>query len=53
MAGITLGWYWLGVTLLAQPHRFHLAMEMGFTLSLVFAVRLLLQRWTACGGPLR
>ena len=47
MAAITLGWYWLGVTLLAQPHRFHLAMEMGFTLSLVFAVRLLLQRWTA------
>jgi hypothetical protein len=51
MAAITLGWYWLGVTLLAQPHRFHLAMEMGFTLSLVFAVRLLLQRWTAFRRP--
>jgi hypothetical protein len=38
MAAITLGWYWLGVTLLAQPNRFHMAMEMGFTLSLVFAV---------------
>jgi hypothetical protein len=25
MAALTLGWYWLGVTLLAQPHRFHLA----------------------------
>jgi len=51
MAAITLGWYWLGVTLLAQPHRFHLAMEMGFTLSLVFAARLLLQRWTAMRRP--
>jgi hypothetical protein len=47
MAAITLGWYWFGVTLLAQPNRFHLAMEMGFTLSLVFAVRLLPRRWTA------
>jgi hypothetical protein len=52
MAGITLGWYWLGVTLLAQPHRFHLAMEMGFTLSMVFATRLLLQRWTALRRPI-
>ena len=52
MAAITLGWYWLGFTLLAQPHRFHLAMEMGFTLSLVFAVRPLLQRWTALRRPL-
>jgi hypothetical protein len=51
MAGITLGWYWLGVTLLAQPHRFHLAMEMGFTLSLVFAARLLLLHWTALRRP--
>ena len=51
MAAVTLGRYWLGVTLLAQPHRFHLAMEMGFTLSLVFAVRLLLQRWTAIRRP--
>jgi hypothetical protein len=42
MAAITLGYYWLGVTLLAQPHRFHLAMEMGCILSLVFAARLLL-----------
>jgi hypothetical protein len=52
MAAITLGWYWLGVTLLAQPHRFHLAMEMGFTLSLIFSVRLLVQRWTALGWPI-
>jgi hypothetical protein len=51
MAAITLGWYWLGLTLLAQPHRFHLAMEMGFTLTLVFAVRLLLQRWTGLRRP--
>jgi hypothetical protein len=51
MAAITLGWYWLGITLLAQPHRFHLAMEMGFMLSLVFIVRLLLQRWMALRQP--
>ena len=51
MAAITLGWYGFGVTLLAQPWRFHLAMEMAFTLSLVFAVRLLLQRWTALRRP--
>jgi hypothetical protein len=47
MAAVTLGWYWLGVTLLGQPHRFHMAMEMGFILSLVFAARLLPQRLTA------
>src|SRR6202034_575266 len=41
MAAITLAYYWLGVTLLAQPHRFHLAMEMGCILSLVFVARLL------------
>ncbi|MGA2739937.1 MAG: hypothetical protein ABSG65_21170 [Bryobacteraceae bacterium] len=51
MAGITLGWYWLGVTLLAQPHRFHLAMEMGFTLSLVFSARLLLKGRPALRRP--
>ena len=49
MAAITLGHYWLGVTLLAQPHRFHLAMEMGCILSLVFAARLLLLRRPALG----
>ncbi len=47
MAAITLGYYWAGLTLLAQPGRFHLAMEMGFVLSLVFAVRLLAGRWLA------
>jgi hypothetical protein len=52
MAAITLGWYWFGLTLLAQPHRFHLGMEMGFTLSLVFAVRLLLQRYTVLRRPM-
>ena len=52
MAAITLGHYWYGLTLLAQPNRFHLAMEMGCTLSLVFAVRLLVQRWTALNIPL-
>lgn len=51
MAAITLGHYWLDVTLLAQPHRFHLAMEMGCILSLVFAVRLLLLRTPALGKP--
>ena len=51
MAAITLGWYWLGVTLLAQPHRFHLAMEMGLILSLVFSVRLLVHRWKALRWP--
>jgi len=50
-AAVTLGYYWLGVTLLAEPWRFHLAMEMGFTLSLVFAVRLLLRRWTVLQRP--
>jgi hypothetical protein len=51
MAAITLGRYWLHVTLLAQPHRFHLAMEMGCMLSLVFAARLLLERRTALRKP--
>ncbi len=52
LAAITLGHYWLGVALIAEPHRFHLAMEMGFTLSLVFGVRLLLQRRTILLKPL-
>jgi hypothetical protein len=51
MAAVTLGWYWFGVTLLGQPHRFHMAMEMGFTLSLVFAARLVLQRWPVLRRP--
>jgi len=51
MAAITLGWYWCGLTLIAQPWRFHLAMEAGFTLSLIFSVRLLVQRWTALRRP--
>ena len=42
MAAITLGSYWFDQTLLAQPRRFHLAMEMGFLLSLVFGARALL-----------
>jgi hypothetical protein len=50
-AAITLGYYWLGVALLGEPWRFHLAMEMGFTLSLVFGVRLLLQRWAVLRRP--
>jgi hypothetical protein len=52
MAAITLGWYWFGVTLLAQPGRFHLAMEMGLALSAVFAVRLLCRRWALLRWPL-
>jgi hypothetical protein len=52
MAAITLGWYWFGITLLAQPNRFHLAMEMGFTLSLIFAVQLLLERFTTLRRPI-
>ena len=51
MAAITLGHYWLHVTLLAQPHRFHLAMEMGCILSLVFAARLLLPHSSALPKP--
>lgn len=51
MAAITLGHYWLGITLLAEPHRFHLAMEIGFILSLVFTVRLLLDRWAVLRTP--
>lgn len=43
-AAPVLGRYWLGITLLAQPHRFHLEMEMGIILSLVFGVRLLVGR---------
>ena len=50
-AALTLGRYWFGVTLLAQPHRFHLEMEMGIILSLVFGARLLLQRWTVLKRP--
>lgn len=49
---VTLGHYWLHVTLLAQPHRFHLAMEMAFILSLVFGVRILLRPWPALRRPL-
>ena len=51
MGAVTLGRYWLGLTLIAQPHRFHLAMEMGLTLSLVFAFRLLVARRPALGKP--
>jgi len=51
MAALTLGRYWLDVTLLAQAHRFHLAMEMGFTLTLVFAIRLAVERWTVLRKP--
>lgn len=51
MAAVTLGHYWFGLTLLAQPWRFHLAMEMGFILSLVFIARPLLQRWTKLRKP--
>lgn len=52
MAAITLGWYYLGVTTIAQPWRFHLAMEMGFILSGTFLVRLAVQRWAFLGKPL-
>ena len=52
MAAVTLSWYELHVTLLAQPWRFHLAMEMGFTLSCVFGLRLLVGRWTVLKRPL-
>jgi hypothetical protein len=51
MAAITLGWYWFHATLLAQPNRFHLGLEMGFTLSLVFAVRLLIRGRAALARP--
>ncbi len=51
MAAITLGWYWLGLTLIAQPNRFHLAMEMGFTLSAVFCARAIAARWPALRKP--
>jgi hypothetical protein len=39
------------LTLLAEPSRFHLAMEIGFVLSLVFATRSALQRWPALRKP--
>jgi hypothetical protein len=41
---VTLGYYWFGVTMLAQPWRFHLAMEMGFILCVVFGLRLAIGR---------
>jgi hypothetical protein len=52
IASITLGKYWLGITLIAEPWRFHLAMEMGFVLSLVFAVCAVPGRWPAVRKPL-
>ena len=51
-AAVTLGYCWFGLTLVAQPWRFHLAMEMAFTLSLVFALRALAVRWSALRTPL-
>jgi hypothetical protein len=51
-AAITLGWYWFGVTLLAEPNRFHLAMEMGLVLGLTFAVRLGLENRPGLKRPL-
>jgi len=51
-AAVTLGYYWFGLTLVAQPWRFHLAMEMAFTLSLVFALRALVARRPTLGKPL-
>jgi hypothetical protein len=51
-AAPVLGRYWLGVTLLAQPHRFHLEMEMGFILSLVFGMRPAAGRWRVVRKPL-
>jgi hypothetical protein len=51
-AAVTLGYYWFGLTLVAQPWRFHLAMEMAFTLSLVFALRPLVERRPALRTPL-
>ena len=50
MAAITLSWYWLGITLLAQPNRFHLAMEMGLALSFVFGVRVMVVRHARLRG---
>jgi hypothetical protein len=51
MAAITLGYYWLGLTLLAEPHRFHLAMEMGLVLTLMSLAQCMLERWPALAKP--
>ena len=51
MAAPALGFYWFGATLLAQPQRFHLAMEMGCALSLAFMVRPIVERWPGLRKP--
>jgi hypothetical protein len=35
LTAVTMAWYWGGLTLLPQPQRFHLAMEMGLAMALV------------------
>lgn len=45
MGAITLSKYWFGIIILAQAHRFHLAMEMALTLSVVFTLRLSTSEW--------
>ena len=51
-AAVTLAWFWFGLTLIAQPNRFHLEMDIGFVLAAVFAVRLAVARWKRLRWPL-
>lgn len=44
MGAITLGWEWWRISLMPQPSRYHLEMEMGLALASVFAIRPLLDR---------
>lgn len=44
MGGVTLAWAWGGVSIVPQPHRYQIEMEMAFALAAVFAVRPLAKR---------
>jgi hypothetical protein len=52
MGGITLAWAWGGVSIVPQPHRYQIEMEMAFALAGVFAVRPLVQRAPRMGRAL-
>ena len=45
IGGIVLTDAWFGIRMLTQPWRFHLAMEIGLALSMVFAARTLSTHW--------
>jgi hypothetical protein len=49
-AVVTLGKYWFDVSLLAQPTRFQLVMEMALVLALAFAIVPWVLRWKVATG---